>query len=240
MARSKKTGLVNGHEAKGRTPSPESERPAGPLSIAVGPGERDVVKVNNYNSTELKNACDDALRRYLSRPELFKQIHQHTDVRLALGWLSVFIAVGTSLYGYKVEFEKSKLVVTIGLVLYMVLTTLQTLYAYFIEGNTIFVGKRKTLSKRIITERIELESVTAPPSKYPSKEVASPANAPSYRLTVSYMRSTNAGKSLLAKGRTNAAQPYSAFFDENGTMDQEAFERWLGELVESTMNGKLA
>jgi signal peptidase complex subunit 2 len=205
----------------------------------ISTDEREMVKVNNYNSTELKNACDDALRRFLSRPESFKQIHQHTDVRLALGWLSVFVALGTALYGYKVEFEKSKPVVTIGLVLYMVLTTLQTLYAYFIEGNTIFVGKRKTLSKRIITERIELASTTVPPPKYPSKETPSPANAPSYRLTVSYKRSTNAGKSLLAKGRTNTAQPYSAFFDENGTMDQQAFERWLGELVESTMDGKL-
>lgn len=60
MARSKKSGPVNGHK---RTPSPESERPAGPLSIVVSPEERDVVKVNNFNSTELKNACDDALRR---------------------------------------------------------------------------------------------------------------------------------------------------------------------------------
>jgi len=239
MARSKKSPLVNGHDAQGRTPSPGSERPAGPLSILVTPGQRDVVKVNNCNSTELKNACDDALRRYLSRPDLFKQIYQHTDVRLALGWLSVFIAVGTSLYGYKVEFEKSKPVVAVGLVLYMVLTTLQTLYAYLIEGNTIFVGKRKTLSKRIITERIELESATLPPSKL-SKETPSPSNAPSYQLTVSYVRSTNAGKSLLAKGRANTSRPYSAFFDENGTMDQDVFERWLGELVESTMDGKVA
>jgi len=238
MARSKKSGL-NGHEAKDRTPSPESERPAGPLSIAVVSEERDLVKVNNYNSTELKNACDDALRRYLSRPELFKQIYQHTDVRLALGWLSVFVAIATSLYGYKVEFEKSKPVVTTGLVIYMVLTTLQTLYAYLIEGNTIFVGKRKTFSKRIMTERIELESSTISPSKYPSKEVPSPANAPSYSLNVSYIRSTNAGKSLLAKGRTNATQPYSTFFDENGSMNQEAFEQWLGELVETTMDRKL-
>jgi signal peptidase complex subunit 2 len=57
--------------------------------------------------------------QFLSRPESFKQIHQHTDVRLALGWLSVFVALGTALYGYKVEFEKSKPVVTIGLVLYV-------------------------------------------------------------------------------------------------------------------------
>ena len=54
--------------------------------------------------------------QYLSRPELFKQIHLHTDVRLALGWLSVFVAAGTAFYGYKVEFEKSKPVVSIGLV----------------------------------------------------------------------------------------------------------------------------
>jgi len=62
MARSKKSGFANGLEAKGRTPSPESDRPIGPLSVApqqVG----DVVKVNHYNTSELKNACDDALKR---------------------------------------------------------------------------------------------------------------------------------------------------------------------------------
>lgn len=43
-------------------PSPESERPAGPLSITTA-ADRDVVKVNNANTTELKNACDDAVKR---------------------------------------------------------------------------------------------------------------------------------------------------------------------------------
>lgn len=196
------------------------------------------MKVNNANSTELKNACDDAVKRYLSRPELFKQIHLHTDVRLGLGWLSVFVAAGTALYGYKVDFEKSKPVVSIGLVVYIILTVIQTLYAFFIEGNTIFVGKRKSFSKRIITERIQLTSSTLPPSQ---KSLSpSPANSPSYQLAVSYVRSTNGGKSLLAKGRTNASKAFSSFFDEQGTMDQEAFERWVGELVEQGMDGKLA
>jgi len=93
---------------------------------------------------------------------------------------------------------------------------------------------------QIITERIQLESLTKPLSKSPLTETTSPVNAPSYQLSVSYVRSTNGGKSLLTKGRTSAAQTYSAFFDENGTMDQEAFERWLGALVESSMDGKLA
>ena len=40
----------------------------------------------------------------------------HTDVRLGLGWLSVFVAAGAALYGYKVDFEQSKFLVSIGLV----------------------------------------------------------------------------------------------------------------------------
>ncbi|KAF8182030.1 microsomal signal peptidase 25 kDa subunit-domain-containing protein [Pholiota molesta] len=153
-------------------PSPESERPIGPLSIVVQTTSQDTVKVNTANSTELKNACDDAVKRYLSRPELFKQIHLHTDVRLGLGWLSVFVAAGTALYGYKVDFEQSKPVVSIGLVVYIFLTVLQTLYAYFVESNTIFVGKRKSFSKRIITERIHLNSSTTLLTKGRTKATA--------------------------------------------------------------------
>ncbi|KAG6855470.1 hypothetical protein H0H87_002367 [Tephrocybe sp. NHM501043] len=223
-----------------RTPSPtrndtassaasSPERPAGPLSIATPPGDRDTVKVNNSNVTELKHACDDALKRYLSRPELFKQSHLHTDIRLALGWLSVFVAAGTALYGYKVEFEESKPLVWAGLLTYIVLTTIQSAYAYFIEGNIVFVGKRKTFSKRIITERITLSSTTVPAKK---------AKPPAYSLSLHYVRSTSGGKSLLAKGKTQGSTGYNAFFDGLGTMDQEKFEQWVGELVEQAMEGK--
>lgn len=54
-----------------RSPSPSlsspvgasDERPVGPLSVVVPPEERDKVKVNNASLTELKNACDDSLKR---------------------------------------------------------------------------------------------------------------------------------------------------------------------------------
>ncbi|TEB34324.1 hypothetical protein FA13DRAFT_1763311 [Coprinellus micaceus] len=218
---------------KARSPSPDaSDRPLGPLSVTVPAYEREEVKVNNANLTELKNACDDAVKRFLSRPELFKQQYLHTDIRLALGWLSVFVAAGTAFYGYKVEFEQSKPVVTIGLVLYIILTTLSTLYAYFVEGDTIFVGKRKTFSKRIITERITLSSSSPPLPKNTS--------CPSYSVSLQYVRSTNGGKTLLGRGRTTGAAEYSRFFDEAGVMDQPGFEKWVGGLVESAMDGKAA
>ena len=71
MARTKKA--ENGLSA--RTPSPtrssstspsspgSPDRPVGPLSILVPAEEREDVKVNNANATELKNACDDAVKR---------------------------------------------------------------------------------------------------------------------------------------------------------------------------------
>lgn len=52
------------------------------------------------------------------------------------------------------------------------------------------------------------------------------------------MRSTSANKSLLARGKTQAKAPYARFFDVQGTMHTDAFERWVGELVEEGMGGR--
>ena len=120
---------------------------------------------------------------------------------------------------------------------YVILTSLQALYAYFIEGDIVFVGRRKTFSKRIITERVTISSRSVPISVSPS---SSPANAPSYSLSITYVQSTSGGKSLLAKNRAQGSKEYSAFFDENGVMVQEAYEQWVGELVEGAMEGKAA
>ena len=83
MARSRKGG--NGVPVSS-TPSPSRDRerressvhsspdrPTGPLSIVIAPEDRFVVKVNNANLTELKNACDDAVKRVRSFPLLVIQ-----------------------------------------------------------------------------------------------------------------------------------------------------------------------
>ncbi|KAI0641533.1 microsomal signal peptidase 25 kDa subunit-domain-containing protein [Trametes meyenii] len=198
--------------------------------LAPVPGEeREEVKVNNASATDMKHACDDALKRFLSRPDLFKQIHTHTDVRLALGWLSVLVAGATGLYGWRVPFEQSKPAVWIGVIAYVLLTVTQTLYAYFIEGDIVFVGKRKTFDKRIVTERITITSRTTP---------STPQTPPGYALGLSYVRSAAGGKTLLGKGRAQEEHAYTGFFDERGVMDQELFERWVGTVVGRVMDGK--
>ncbi|KAF7790527.1 hypothetical protein EIP86_001483 [Pleurotus ostreatoroseus] len=208
------------------TPSTSSSALSGLLTATSSAAEREEVKVNNASVTEMKHACDDALKRFLSRPELFKQIYTHTDVRLGLGWASVFVAAGTGLYGWKIDFEKSKPVVWAGLILYILLTTLQALYAYFIEGDIVFVGKRKTFDKRV--ERLTISSTNVPSR-------TTPPSPPAYSLTLSFVRSTSGGKSLLSKGRATQQKSYTAFFDENGVLDQDIFESWLGRVVRDVM-----
>ena len=33
-------------------------------------------------------------------------------------------------------------------------------------------------------------------------------------------------------------RPYNEFFDGEGTMDQEVFERWVGDLAERVIDGR--
>jgi len=221
---------TNGAPTRNRSLSSEPPVTLGPLSVVIPEEEREEVKVNNASVSELKNACDDALKRFLARPDLFKQQHLHTDVRLALGWAGVGVAAFTGLYGYKVEFEQAKPVVWAGLILYFLLTAMQTLYSYLIEGNIIFVGKRKTFSKRIMTERLTISSQTEPVKKA--------AKAPSYAISATYVQSASGGKSLLARGKTSESKTYNHFFDEAGVMDQPAFEQWVGTLVERVMENR--
>jgi len=86
-----------------------------------------------------------ALSQFLSRPELFSQIHTHTDVRLALGWAAVLTASGTAFYGWKIEFEESKPVVLAGLVLYVLLPPSLCLIAHALTSDTqIFIVHNHT------------------------------------------------------------------------------------------------
>jgi len=89
----------------------------------------------------------------------------------------------------------------------MILTTAQTAYIYFVEGQTIFIGKRKTYAKRVETEHIRVESRTVAP-RYSSMRIGvkSPGNAPNYELGMSYIRLTNGGKTLIHKVIRSFAQ----------------------------------
>ena len=118
----------------------------------------------------------------------------------------------------------------------MILTALSTLYSFFVEKDIVYVGKRKLLAKRIETEFITISTRTEFPSRSSRKaNTTSSHQPPQYSVTIQFVRSSNGGKSLIAKGNVIGVRGYNEFFDEEGTMDQERFEKWLAELVEDVM-----
>ncbi|KAG8807107.1 hypothetical protein FRC17_004652 [Serendipita sp. 399] len=218
------------------------EPPTSPLRAPVPPpplseSPEEVKVSNNTNATELKLACDDALRRYIARPDTsFRTVNQHTDIKLALGWSGVLVAGLTAAYGYKVEFEKSKPAIWVGVILYVVLSGAQALYTYLIEGDTVFEGKRKTYAKRVESERIRVDARTIPAQ--PSKAVSgvpSVLNAPSYQISMSYVRTTNSGKTVIHKGKERVEASYATFFDSEGRMDIAKFETWVSSAMARVM-----
>ena len=42
----------------------------------------------------------------------------------------------------------------------------------------------------------------------------------------------------MGRGRAAEERHYTKFFDERGVMDQDALERWVGEVVGRVMDGK--
>lgn len=87
-------------------------------SATASPAREPVIRVNTANLTELKNAVDDHLKLVLSSPEqAFKRSYVHDDVRLAIGWTAVGVAVATGYYSYVVDdFHRTKHWVAVGVV----------------------------------------------------------------------------------------------------------------------------
>ncbi|KAG8991321.1 hypothetical protein FRB90_001393 [Tulasnella sp. 427] len=194
------------------------------------------VQINNYNLTDLKNTLDDALKR----------IHLHTDVRLGLGWAAVLVAAATGLYSWKISFEESRLGVFIGVTLYAILSTVQMGYIYFVEGDTIFVGKRKTLDKRIQTERLTASSKTTRPKPKSAASSTAPTLPlstfypratssylpPHYHLSIDYALTVSGGKALIRANKVEDERCYADFFDSKGMLDEARFVAWVSAMLE--------
>lgn len=120
-----------------------------------------------------------------------------------LGFTASTIMIGTSIWAYFIEKEwnRNKQACAIAVVIYVVLSAIQMGDSY-LQGNTIFTGKRKMLSNRIETEQLVISS---PPLPKATKKNAKASNGkpiltpPAYTLHFDYTRKSNKGKSLLSK-----------------------------------------
>ncbi|PWN47945.1 hypothetical protein IE53DRAFT_389892 [Violaceomyces palustris] len=220
--------------------------------------ETDRYYVDNSNASELKLTCDEAVERILTRETIveadsdskptstsspspsifppFKASHFHTDLRLVLGFTASAVMIGVCVWSYFVEkdWEKNKKPCGIAVVIYVVLSAIQTLDSYM-QGSKIFEGKRKTVSKRIETERLSISSPSLPKAviKPPAGGTLAKGEKPTlippaYTLKIDYTRKSNNGKSLLGKKKTSITLGHMGeWFTEEGEFIESIFEQRL-------------
>lgn len=71
-----------------------------------------------------------------------------------------------------------------------------------------------------------------------TKPATQPVDSPEYALTLSYVRSHGGGKAktIIRKTSSTEERLYTAFYDEEGTLDELAFIAWLSEFCESLIS----
>ncbi|KAI9304728.1 signal peptidase complex subunit 2 [Cunninghamella echinulata] len=103
--------------------------------------EKEPVQISNvYDSTQIKHALDDELSKFIEKELGYSQSHQHTDVKLVLGYISCFIALGSFLYEKKHDFQDCKWGTLGCVVAFWVLQTASWLYTKFVQKEETFVG----------------------------------------------------------------------------------------------------
>lgn len=79
-----------------------------------------------------------------------------------------------------------------------------------------------------------------------TKPAPAPTSSPQYALTLSYTRYAGGGKTktIIRKAQATHARPYTAFFNEEGTLDELRLVAWLSQssasVLEEKENGKVA
>ncbi|RUS31721.1 microsomal signal peptidase 25 kDa subunit-domain-containing protein [Jimgerdemannia flammicorona] len=126
----------------------------------------DPVRVNRGSLTDLKNAVDDHLKKFLTTNQGYTENHLHIDIKLFLGYLSCLFAAIGSWYGYVHSFDDSRTITAVCVGAYFFLNVILFLYTTFVEKDTVFVGvKRDPVSKLTFASERPASS-KASPSKY--------------------------------------------------------------------------
>ncbi|RIB17124.1 microsomal signal peptidase 25 kDa subunit-domain-containing protein [Gigaspora rosea] len=205
-------------------PKTEHEEEEQPLVEEIEEEEEDKeepIKVNNSNLVELKNACDDYIQKYFNTKTEFIQNHKHTDFKLILGYLSCAFALYGGYYGQVTPFNESKEITFICVVVYFVLNVILVIHTFLFEKDIIFLGEKSTSDTK---ERLTIHTNT---KKY----------SDIYNVTFEFHENNSSGKPI--DGKFKISKSFGNWFDVNGLMNTELFDKELANGLEIARSGKL-
>lgn len=103
----------------------------------------DVIQVDKWDGTAVKNALDDAVRNVLISRFGYEESHVLIDRRLAICLASVAAAVVALIYDYKYPFPASSTVLISCVATYFLLMLVLTYYTAFVEKGIFLVLIRR-------------------------------------------------------------------------------------------------
>ncbi|CAK7265181.1 hypothetical protein SEPCBS119000_001381 [Sporothrix epigloea] len=173
----------------------------------LGPANMSQEKISVYNLADLKNTSDDAIPNYLNSLR-FTQSHRLTDVRLALGYSALAVAVACFMWDRQLGFDSTKYYSAGAVIVYLVLNGALVLWSRNVEGATVYVGTSPS---------DETVSIATSVEKY----------TPIYNVEITVSSSkagTKAQKIALSR-------PFSEWFDGAGTFVAAPFQSMFATAV---------
>ncbi|CAK7566697.1 MAG: hypothetical protein SEPTF4163_004648 [Sporothrix epigloea] len=164
-------------------------------------------KISVYNLADLKNTSDDAIPNYLNSLK-FTQSHRLTDVRLAIGYSALAVAVACFLWDHKLGFDNTKYYSAVAVLVYLVLNVALSFWSRNVEGATVYVGTSP--SKETVSIATSVEKYT-----------------PIYNVEIT-ITSSNAKTAPL---KVVLSRPFSEWFDSAGTFVSAPFQTMFATAV---------
>ncbi|CAG8577282.1 1025_t:CDS:2 [Dentiscutata heterogama] len=147
-------------------------------------------------------------------------IQKHTDFKLIFGYLSCAFALYGGYYGHVTPFNESKEITLICVVSYFVLNFILVIYTFLFEKDIIFLGEKNTPDMK---ERLTIHTNT---KKY----------SDIYNITFEFHGNNSSGKTIVSKHKISKS--FGNWFDVNGLMSTELFEKELANGLELVKSGK--
>ncbi|KAK9449068.1 signal peptidase complex subunit 2 [Limtongia smithiae] len=168
-------------------------------------------KVNLSSVSDMKNATDDEIVKIFASKG-YKQIFTLLDVRLLLGYLSVFVAVAAGLYDFYAGFEAAKMQTAVGVMVYFVLNVLMAAWVALAEKGIIYQGNKDGTKVSIVSTAKKF--------------------VPDYNIIVRQQAIAS------SEGTAAAKKSFTEFFDSQGYIVRAPLETWIDGLLETSGKSK--